>query len=105
LSLCAWVESVSRRVNRPRRGMRGIKKGTHGPHLSSIPNSHATRGDGTRYCSRFPIVQRAVAQIDAAIATALARSVVVGERVRGTVGKVSNNCQREDRATKQDHAH
>jgi hypothetical protein len=42
---------------------------------------------------------RSVAQIDAAIATVLARPVTVLDRVRGTVGKLSGNCSREDRAT------
>ena len=43
--------------------------------------------------------QRSVAQVDAAIAAVLARPVMSGERVRGTVGKLSANCTKEDRAT------
>jgi hypothetical protein len=42
---------------------------------------------------------RSTAQIDAAIAAVLARPVVVGERTRGTVGKLSSNCTKEDRLT------
>ena len=44
-------------------------------------------------------VERTVAQVDAAIAAVLARPVMSGERVRGTVGKLSDNCTRPDRAT------
>lgn len=43
--------------------------------------------------------QRSVSQVDAAIAAVLARPVLSGERVRGTVGKLSANCAKEDRAT------
>jgi hypothetical protein len=43
--------------------------------------------------------ERSVAQIDAAINAVLARPVVIGERVRGSVGKTTNNCTKEDRAT------
>ena len=45
------------------------------------------------------LTQRSVAQVDAAIAAVLARPVMSGERVRGTVGKLSANCTKEDRAT------
>ena len=43
--------------------------------------------------------QRSVSQVDAAIAAVLARPVMSGERVRGSVGKLSANCTKEDRAT------
>lgn len=43
--------------------------------------------------------QRSVSQVDAAIAAVLARPVMSGDRVRGTVGKLSANCAKEDRAT------
>jgi hypothetical protein len=43
--------------------------------------------------------QRSVLQVDAAIAAVLARPVMSGERVRGTVGKLSTNCMKEHRAT------
>jgi hypothetical protein len=43
--------------------------------------------------------QRSVVQVDAAIAAVLARPVMSGQRVRGTVGKLSANCTKEDRAT------
>jgi hypothetical protein len=43
--------------------------------------------------------QRSVAQVGAAIAAVLARPVMSGERVRGTVGKLSANCTREYRLT------
>lgn len=42
---------------------------------------------------------RTVAQVDAAIAAVFARPVRNGDRIRGTVGKISSNCEREDRAT------
>jgi hypothetical protein len=44
-------------------------------------------------------IDRTVAQIDAAIAAVLARPVMSGERIRGTVGKLSNSCTKEDRVT------
>ena len=43
--------------------------------------------------------ERTVKQVDAAIAAVLARPVMRGERVRGTVGSLSNNCTKADRAT------
>jgi hypothetical protein len=43
--------------------------------------------------------QRSVPQVEAAIAAVLARPVMSGERVRGTVGKLSANCSKEERAT------
>ena len=43
--------------------------------------------------------QRSVPQVDAAIAAVLARPIMIGERVRGTVGKLSGNCTKEDKAT------
>jgi len=43
--------------------------------------------------------QRSVAQVDASIAAILAQPVMAGERVRGTVGKLSANCTKEERAT------
>jgi hypothetical protein len=43
--------------------------------------------------------QRSVAQVGAAIAAVLARPVMSGERVRGTVRKLSANCTREYRLT------
>jgi hypothetical protein len=43
--------------------------------------------------------QRTVAQVDAAIAAVLARPIMIGERVRGTVGKRSMQCTKEDRTT------
>ncbi|WP_295556718.1 hypothetical protein [uncultured Hyphomicrobium sp.] len=45
------------------------------------------------------LTSRTVAQIDASIAATLARPVRVGDRVRGTVGTVSKNCTRHERAT------
>lgn len=48
---------------------------------------------------RRAMTQRTVAQVDAAIAAVLARPVMSGERVRGTVGKLSANCTKEERAT------
>lgn len=42
---------------------------------------------------------RSVLQVDAAIAAVLARPVMAGDRVRGTVGKLSANCTKEERAT------
>jgi len=41
--------------------------------------------------------QRDVAQVDAAIESVFARPVIVGERVRGTVGKLSANCTKSER--------
>jgi hypothetical protein len=43
--------------------------------------------------------KRSVSQVDAAIAAVLARPVMSGERVRGTVGKLSATCTKEERAT------
>jgi len=43
--------------------------------------------------------QRSVGQIDAAIGAVLARPVMAGERIRGTVGKLSANCSRDERVT------
>lgn len=43
--------------------------------------------------------KRTVEQVDAAIAVVSARPVVVGERVRGTVGKLSSQCTKSDRLT------
>lgn len=45
------------------------------------------------------LTSRTVAQIDASIAATLARPARVGDRVRGTVGTVSENCTRHERAT------
>ena len=44
-------------------------------------------------------VERTVAQIDAAIAALFARPVIVGDRMRGTVGRLSANCTKDDRTT------
>jgi hypothetical protein len=44
-------------------------------------------------------VDRTVAQIDAAIAAVLARPLMSGERIRGSVGKLSNNCTKDERST------
>lgn len=41
---------------------------------------------------------RSVSQVDAAIAAVLARPVMSGERVRGSVGRLSANCTKEERA-------
>ena len=43
--------------------------------------------------------KRSVSQVDAAIAAVFARPVMLGERVRGSVGKLSANCTNEHRAT------
>src|SRR5262245_2178161 len=43
--------------------------------------------------------QRGAAQVEAAIAAVLARPVVVGERVRGTVSSLSANCTKHDART------
>ena len=43
--------------------------------------------------------QRSVSQVEAAIAAVLARPVMSGERVRGTVGRLSVNCTKENRPT------
>ena len=43
--------------------------------------------------------QRSASQVDAAIAAVLARPVMSGERVRGSVGKLSAHCTNEHRAT------
>jgi len=48
---------------------------------------------------RLITTQRSVSQVDAAIAAVLARPVLAGERVRGTVGKLSTNCTKDDRLT------
>ncbi|HEX2841418.1 hypothetical protein [Hyphomicrobium sp.] len=42
---------------------------------------------------------RTVAQVDASIAAVLSRPVWIGDRIRGTVGTVSVNCTRHERAT------
>ncbi len=42
---------------------------------------------------------RSVGEAEAAIASVLARPVIVGERVRGTVAALSANCTKEDRRT------
>lgn len=42
---------------------------------------------------------RTVMQVDATIASVLARPVMAGERILGTVGKLSANCAKEMRAT------
>src|SRR5262249_26964310 len=43
--------------------------------------------------------ERTESQVDAAINAVLARPVMIGERIRGTVSKLSNNCTTEDRLT------
>jgi len=43
--------------------------------------------------------QRSVSQVEAAIAAVLARPVIVGERVRGTVGTLSAACTKNDART------
>ena len=43
--------------------------------------------------------QRSVTQVDAAIAAVMARPIMVGEHIRGTVGKLSSNCTKDGRAT------
>src|SRR5262245_39233126 len=43
--------------------------------------------------------QRSTAQVEAAIAAVLARPVMVGERVRGTISSLSANCTRHDART------
>lgn len=45
------------------------------------------------------LTDRTIEQVDTAIAAVLARPVRSGNRVRGTVGKLSANCTRENRAT------
>ena len=45
------------------------------------------------------LTQRSVGQIDSAIAAILARPVLAGERMRGTVGKISASCSKDDRGT------
>ena len=45
------------------------------------------------------LTRRTVGQVEAGIAAVLARPVMQGERVRGTVGKLSSNCTNDDRAT------
>lgn len=45
------------------------------------------------------LTPRTVAQVDASITAVLARPVKAGNRIRGTVGKVSDNCTRDERAT------
>jgi len=43
--------------------------------------------------------ERSTTQVDAAIAVVLARLIMTGDRLRGTVGKLSTNCTKEERAT------
>jgi hypothetical protein len=43
--------------------------------------------------------ERTTAQIDAAIAAVLARPITFSDRIRGTVGKLSNGCTKEERST------
>lgn len=45
------------------------------------------------------LTSRTIAQVDAAIAAMQAKPVRAGNRVRGSVGKISAQCTREDRAT------
>lgn len=45
------------------------------------------------------LTSRTVAQVDSSIAAVLAQPVRVGDRIRGTVGKISGNCTRDDRLT------
>ena len=42
---------------------------------------------------------RSIGEVDAAIASVLARPIVIGERVRGTVAALSAQCTKEDRRT------
>src|SRR5262249_38302174 len=42
---------------------------------------------------------RTVGQIDASIAAVLARPIMIDERIRGTLAKLSNGCTKEGRAT------
>ena len=46
-------------------------------------------------------VQQTIAQVEASIAAALARPLMVGDRVRGTVGSVSAACSKHDSRTAQ----
>jgi hypothetical protein len=43
--------------------------------------------------------ERSITQVDAAIAAVMARPIMAGERVRGTVGKLSSNCTKDERPT------
>jgi hypothetical protein len=43
--------------------------------------------------------ERSVTQVDAAIAVVLARAIIAGDRIRGTVGKLSANCTKDERGT------
>jgi hypothetical protein len=43
--------------------------------------------------------ERSTVQVDAAIAAVMARPMMAGERVRGTVGKLSANCTKDERST------
>lgn len=42
---------------------------------------------------------RSVAEVEAAVAGVLARPIMVGERVRGTIGALSTSCTKDDRRT------
>ena len=44
--------------------------------------------------------ERSVTQVDAAIAAVLARPIMSGERMRGTVGKLSANCTKDERVNR-----
>lgn len=50
-------------------------------------------------------VRRSVAQIDAAIDAALAKPIIAADRVRGTVGSLSNSCTKLDTRTADGCAH
>jgi len=43
--------------------------------------------------------ERSVTQVDAAIAAVMAQPIMSGDRVRGTVGKLSSNCTNNERVT------
>jgi hypothetical protein len=66
---------------------------------------HASFEDATKELQEIETKLRALtqhrtsAQLEAAIAGVLARTVVAGERVRGTVGALSNNCAKQDTRT------
>ena len=69
---------------------------------------HASYADAVKELAEIEIrskalgVHRPVAQVEAMIAGVLARPVTIGDRVRGTVGALSDNCARNETRTAAD---
>lgn len=98
VALLAWVVCLATGVNsaigvyvQDRANLTGMREAMH----TTYSDAQKALANVEQQLAGLP-AHRSVAQVEAAIGARLAQPVTMNDRVRGTVGSVSNNCARHD---------